>query len=192
MLQDSRAHSSNLHSRESMNTNATNNPKQKKKTRPAEVSLNEWVYSPYFIVIDCETTGLDPSIGRSSSNCLPSRSVYLWHLIFLPPDGCCDAIDANVAHLDIHIPWLKRWWLNLLFWIISILLTRPGSSASGYAAEVAARFATRWKCRLCDVFLCSATARDCLVQFHANPAGPGEARARRKRTQEAKRHKVKK
>ena len=36
--------------------------------------------------------------------------------------GGCDAIDANVAHYDIHI--LKRWWLNLLFWIVSILLNQ--------------------------------------------------------------------
>lgn len=38
--------------------------------------------------------------------------------------GGCDAIDANVAHYDIHIPRLKRWWLNLLFWIVSILLNQ--------------------------------------------------------------------
>lgn len=86
MLQDSRAHSSNLHSRESMNTNATNNPKQKKKTRPAEVSLNEWVYSPYFIVIDCETTGLDPSIGRIILQ-LSAQSICLPLAPDLPPSG---------------------------------------------------------------------------------------------------------
>lgn len=69
-----------------MNTNATNNPKQKKKTRPAEVSLNEWVYSPYFIVIDCETTGLDPSIGRIILQ-LSAQSICLPLAPDLPPSG---------------------------------------------------------------------------------------------------------
>lgn len=38
--------------------------KAARRARAPELSPADWVYSPYFIVFDCETTGLDPSIDR--------------------------------------------------------------------------------------------------------------------------------